>query len=119
FESHIRAMRTLYKRRQDALSGHLRSTLAGQIEIEVLNAGLHLIGWLPDGTDDRRVAENAWRLGLLPRPMSDFVVEGRIRPALMLGFSNLSEENTAAAVGALQQALVEPQAVVPQSQLSA
>lgn len=107
FESHIRAMRTLYKRRQDALSGHIRQALAGELEIEVLNAGLHLIGWLPEGTDDRRVAENAWRLGLLPRPMSDFVVEGRIRPALMLGFSNLSEENTRGAIEALGQALVQ------------
>lgn len=100
-------MRTLYRRRQDALSRHLRQALADHIEIEVLNAGLHLIGWLPDGSDDRLVAENAWRRGLLPRPMSDFVIEGRIRPALMLGFSNLPEERTLAAVEALRHALVE------------
>ena len=107
FESHVRAMRTLYRRRQDALAQQIRPALAGQLEIEVLNAGLHLIGWLPEGTDDRIVAENARRRGLLPRPMSDFVAAGRLRPALMLGFSNLAEEQMPAAIDALRLALLE------------
>lgn len=73
FESHVRAMRTLYRRRQDALARLIRPALVGQLEIEVLNAGLHLIGWLPEGSDDRGAAESARRHGLLPRPMSDFL----------------------------------------------
>lgn len=107
FESHIRAMRSLYKRRQDALSRHVRQALPGLVEVEVLNAGLHLIGWLPDGYDDKRAADRAWRRGLLPRPMADFVVEGAYRPALMLGFSNLAEEQMPAAVDALRLALAD------------
>ncbi len=107
FESHVRAMRTLYRRRQDALARLIAPALAGQLEIEVLNAGLHLIGWLPEGSDDRRVAESARRRGLLPRPMSDFLVEGSPRPALMLGFSNLAEQQMPEAVAALRQALEE------------
>lgn len=107
FESHVRAMRTLYRRRQDALARLIRPALAGHLEIEVLNAGLHLIGWLPRDSDDRRVAENARRRGLLPRPMSDFVAEGRFRPALMLGFSNLAEEQMPGAIEALRLALEE------------
>lgn len=107
FESHVRAMRTLYRRRQDALARHIRPALAGLLEIEVLNAGLHLIGWLPEDSDDRRMAESARRAGLLPRPMTDFVAAGRHRPALMLGFSNLTEEQMPAAVATLRRALVE------------
>ena len=53
------------------------------------------------------VGENAWRLGLLPRPVSDFVVEGRFPPALMLGFSNLSDEHVPAAVEASRRRGVE------------
>jgi GntR family transcriptional regulator/MocR family aminotransferase len=107
FESHVRTMRTYYRRRQDALQRQLKQSLAGLVDIEVLNAGLHLIGWLPENQDDRRVAENAWRRGLLPRPLSDFVVEGRFPPALMLGFSNLSDEHMPEAVEALRQAILE------------
>lgn len=107
FESHVRAMRMLYRRRQDALVRHIRPALAGQLEIEVLNAGLHLIGWLPEGSDDRRLAESARHRGLLPRPMSDYDADGSLRPALMLGFSNLAEEKMPAAVEALRRALVE------------
>jgi len=107
FESHVRTMRTYYRRRQDALQRHLRQTLGDVMTIEVLNAGLHLIGWLPPELDDRRIAENAWRRGLLPRPLSDFVVEGRFPPALMLGFSNLPDEQMDAAVRALGEAIRE------------
>lgn len=107
FESHVRTMRTHYRRRQDALQHHLQQGLSDLMDTEVLNAGLHLIGWLPQHMDDRRVAENAWRRGLLPRPLSDFAVEGQFPPALMLGFSNLPDERIPAAVEALRAAIVE------------
>lgn len=42
--------------------------------------------WLPPHLDNRRVFENAWRLGLLPRPSPDFTIEGYFPPALMLAF---------------------------------
>lgn len=106
FESHVRAMRTHYRRRQDALQRHLREKLGDLMNIETLNAGLHLIGWLPSEMDDRRVAENAWQRGLLPRPLADFVVEGRFPPALMLGFSNLPDARMADAVETLRQAIL-------------
>jgi len=92
FESHVRAMRMLYRRRQDALVRHIRPALDGQLDIEVLNAGLHLIGWLPEGSDDWRLAESVRRRRMRPRPMSDYDADGSLRPALMLGFSNLAEE---------------------------
>ena len=107
FESHVRAMRTHYRKRQDALQSHLSEKLGDLIRTEVLNAGLHLIGWLPAHLDDRRVAENAWRLGLLPRPLSDFTVEGRFAPALMLGFSNLPDARISKAVETLRMAILE------------
>jgi GntR family transcriptional regulator/MocR family aminotransferase len=122
FESHVRAMRTHYRRRQDALQRHLRQALDGLVDIEVLNAGLHLIGWLPPEFDDWRVAENAWRRGLLPRPLADFTVEGRFPPALMLGFLNLRDERMPAAVEALRQAILEcrPQpSAIPTAQSNA
>jgi len=53
------------------------------------------------------VAENAWRLGLLPRPLSDFTVEGRFAPALMLGFSNLPDARISKAVETLRMAILE------------
>lgn len=107
FESHVRSMRTFYRRRQDALHQYLHDALSGLVDIEVLNAGLHLIGWLPPQLNDQRVAENAWRRGLLPRPLADFVVEGQFPPALMLGFSNISDDCMPSAVEALKCAILE------------
>ena len=92
---------------KEALQHALSKALDGLVNVEVLNAGLHLIGWLPPELDDRRVAESAWRRGLLPRPLSDFVVEGRFAPALMLGFSNLPDERIPAAVQALRLAILD------------
>ncbi|MDO8905329.1 hypothetical protein [Hydrogenophaga sp.] len=85
----------------------LEHGLGDLVNIEELNAGLHMIGWLPKVLDDRRVAENAWGRNLLPRPQSDFVIEGAFPPALMLGFSNLPDDRMPSAVEALRQAILE------------
>ena len=107
FESHVRTMRTHYRRRQDALQSCLHASLNGLVKVETINAGLHLIGWLPPELDDSRIAEQAWRRGLLPRPLSDFVAEGCFPPALMLGYSNLPDERILPAVDALRAAILE------------
>ena len=92
FEAHIRKMRTLYLSRQNALESELTKTMSDLLETVVLNAGLHLIGYLPEGCDDAQVARRAKDLGLLPRPLSDYTYQERLRPGLLIGFSNIAEE---------------------------
>ncbi|MEM9146015.1 MAG: PLP-dependent aminotransferase family protein [Pseudomonadota bacterium] len=105
FEAHIRRMRTLYLSRQNALAEVLSQVMGDLLEIEVLNAGLHLIGYLPPSVDDAEVAGRAKDLGLLPRPLSDYAQTARMRPGLLVGFSNISEESMPRAARVLRRAI--------------
>ncbi|MEM9198807.1 MAG: PLP-dependent aminotransferase family protein [Pseudomonadota bacterium] len=106
-EAHIRKMRTLYQSRQNALDAVLTETLGDLLQTEILNAGLHLLGHLPKGFDDVRVAHRAKELGLLPRPLSDYSHGRRLPPALLLGFSNMSPEAMPRAARVLRRAIEE------------
>ena len=53
FARHVRRTRALYAERQAALVGAARGVLGGLLEVTPAEAGMHLMGWLPDGVDDR------------------------------------------------------------------
>ncbi|MEM8617834.1 MAG: PLP-dependent aminotransferase family protein, partial [Pseudomonadota bacterium] len=105
FEAHIRKMRTLYLSRQNALNDVLKAAMGDLLETETLNAGLHLMGYLPKGYDDARVARRAKDLGLLPRPLSDYTHNELLRPGLLIGFSNVQEEAMPRAARVLRRAI--------------
>ncbi len=105
FHSHIRRMRSLYLRRQNALSHIMRRELAGDFDITVLNAGLHLIGRLADDVDDKAVHARALENGLQPRPMSDFTIRFPQGPALMLGFANMTGDSMPLAIDRLRKSV--------------
>ena len=107
FESHIRKMRSLYIRRQNALSRVLKAELGPLLDTHVLNAGLHLLGYLQNGQDDRMVAAKARSLGLSPRPLSDYTINAKMRSGLLIGFSNISEESMPKAAKTLRRAILE------------
>lgn len=90
FARHMRRMRTLYADRQALLVELVHKKLAGQIEIDPADAGLHLMGWLPDGDDavtSARLAEH----GIKAPPLSSYAVRLQPRPGLVLGYAALSE----------------------------
>jgi GntR family transcriptional regulator/MocR family aminotransferase len=89
FVRHIRRMRTLYAERQDALMRALRRELAGRLEVPAFESGMHLLGWLPEGTDDRTVSERAAKAGVAVRPLSAFYATPTRRGGLLLGFAAL------------------------------
>lgn len=105
FDTHIRRMRLLYQQRQNALSSCLREKLGNLLSVTVLNAGLHLVGTLPDGVDDRAVKAAAFEKGLMPRPMSDFTLSHPQPPALMLGFADMLEREMPRAAERLGEAV--------------
>ncbi|MDA0169065.1 hypothetical protein OJ998_08205 [Solirubrobacter taibaiensis] len=59
---------------------------------------------LPDGIDDRAVAEAAGRLGVAVVPLSQHCVAPR-GPALILGYGQVTEPAIPAAVSALAGAI--------------
>lgn len=87
FLRHIRRMRTLYAERQAALVAAARDELAGLLTVAPGEAGLHLVGWLNSGGDDRQAARRAGSHGVEAPALSPFCIEPPARPGLLLGYA--------------------------------
>jgi GntR family transcriptional regulator/MocR family aminotransferase len=87
FARHLRRMRTLYAERQAALVRAIRRAFGGEVEVSPTPAGLHLLGWLPDGVDDRAVTRRARAAGLEVPPLSAYRMGRPGRGGLVMGFA--------------------------------
>jgi GntR family transcriptional regulator / MocR family aminotransferase len=90
FARHVRRTRGLYAERQAALVRAARRTLGELLEVAPAEAGMHLVGWLPDGVDDCVAA----RAGLVHEVEATPLSAYRVRPAqrgerggLILGYA--------------------------------
>ena len=102
FTRHLRRMRTLYAERRAAL---LEATRELPLEIDSPEAGIHCIGWLPDGMDDLAVVRQAAAHGLDLWPVSHFSLEPLARQGLLLGYGGYSVQEIKAGVRRLAAAL--------------
>jgi len=101
-------MRALYLRRQEVLVRAAKRDLGGLLEVEPSPAGLHLLGWLPSGADDRQVARAAARHGVFVTPLSvAYAGSAPRRQGLLLGYACYDEASIDRAVGRLRDALCE------------
>jgi len=92
FARHIRKMRKLYAERQQVLLKAAGSELKGLLELNPSDAGMHLIGWLPEGVDDRAAARTALAGGVEVTPLSAYCIEPPARGALRLGYTGYTPE---------------------------
>jgi GntR family transcriptional regulator/MocR family aminotransferase len=92
FLRHIRRMRALYSHRQQILLEVMRQELHGAIELEVHDTGLHLIGWLPQGLDDRLVSQRAAQQGIDVQALSTCSEQKPERPGLLFGYAGVNEQ---------------------------
>jgi GntR family transcriptional regulator/MocR family aminotransferase len=90
FSRHIRRMRNLYEERQGYLVTAIRQELAGILEVNPSEAGMNLIGWLPEGVDDYAVAARAAQFDVDVRPLSKHAIEPLTRGGLLLGYAALT-----------------------------
>jgi GntR family transcriptional regulator / MocR family aminotransferase len=105
FGRHIRRMRLLYAERQAALVEAASRQLSGLLEVQPSDAGMHLIGWLPEGVDDQKVAEAAASHGLEAPPLSFHNAKPLSRGGLLLGYTAFTPEQISEAVSTLARAL--------------
>ncbi|WP_233262291.1 PLP-dependent aminotransferase family protein [Vitiosangium sp. GDMCC 1.1324] len=105
FSRHVRRMRTLYAERQALLVEEARRELPGLLEIGPAETGLHLLGWLPPGVDDRTASERAAAAGVLTHPLSGMRSQPSARGALVLGYAAVPEREISEGVRRLRQAL--------------
>ena len=102
---HIRRMRILYRERQQVLLTAAHEHLQGYLDVRPAEAGMHLVGRLPAGIDDRSAARNAARHGVHVAPLSGFSLTATDERGLLLGYTAYSAEQIRAAVGRLAIAL--------------
>jgi len=112
FARHVRRMRTLYAERQAALLEAGRRELAGLVDLAPSDAGLHLIGWLPAGVDDRAAQEAALAAGVDTLSLSAHraappapVAGPGARTGLLLGYAPVRPARIHVAASSLARAL--------------
>ncbi|MEO8526561.1 MAG: hypothetical protein ABI460_17680 [Caldimonas sp.] len=100
---HLRRMKARYRRNACALS----ASISGDRGQETI-AGLALLLRLPDGTDDRSIAERASRVGVAPSALSGWYADKALATSgLLLGFTNVDEADAKTAWRKLRR-LIDP-----------
>jgi GntR family transcriptional regulator/MocR family aminotransferase len=107
FARHIRRMRALYEERQRILIESISRELAGQIEVRPSEAGMHLIGWLQDGIDDKAASRIAADHRVDAPPLSFYCMEEKLPGGLLLGYTGINEREIRAGARRLADALRE------------
>ncbi|HLL15770.1 MAG TPA: PLP-dependent aminotransferase family protein [Pyrinomonadaceae bacterium] len=107
FAGHVRRMRGIYEKRQQILVEEVRKNLKGRLEVAPAEAGMHLIGWLPRGIDDRDVARRAAAANLKIAPVSAYCIDQTLRGGLLLGYTAFNERQIKQGVKKLGRVLNE------------
>lgn len=103
--AHIRRTRRLYLARQEALLVELRRQLHPFIEAAPVDAGMHVIGWLPAHIDDQQLARQLADRGIYTYALGDYHLQQGNRPALLIGFAATDVDHMPQAVGHMVRAL--------------
>ena len=90
FTRHLRRMRALYAERRSAL---LEAASKLPLEIDSPEAGIHCVGWLPEGMDDLAVVNKAPEYDLNLTPISSFCIEPLAHKGLLLGYGGYSVQD--------------------------
>ena len=107
FARHLRRMRRLYSERQEVFVREAARELAGFLTVHAADAGMHLIGWLDEGIDDRTVAQRAAAGGIMTSPMSSLAIRPLKRGGLMLGYTAIDSRSIREGVRRLGRILAE------------
>lgn len=89
-DRHLRRVRPIYRRRRDAMLAALRAHLPEARPVGT-SAGLHLLAWLPPGTDDTALAARAVEAGIGLTPASTAWCGPAPRPGLVFGYAATDE----------------------------
>ncbi|MBS0219575.1 MAG: PLP-dependent aminotransferase family protein [Proteobacteria bacterium] len=106
FGRHLKRMRALYAARRNALASALRGVFGNRMEMTVQPGGMHLLARFPDAADsDIVLARRAEIRGLAPAALSSHYLSRTRDRGLLLGFTNIAEEQASFQVKALARAI--------------
>ena len=106
FERHVRRMRRLYQERQQILVNEVKRNLGGLVEMKADDAGMHLVGWLPDYIDDREAAQKAALQNLRFQSISDSSINKYPRNGLVFGYAAFDEQQIKDGIEKLAEILI-------------
>jgi GntR family transcriptional regulator / MocR family aminotransferase len=86
FAAALRKARQSYARRRHSLLAALQPCLGPGAQISGAEQGLHLCLRLPDGIDDRALALQIGKLGLIVRPLSAYCLKRHDMRGLVIGY---------------------------------
>lgn len=89
FTRHIRRMKQLYHERQSILLEQADTRLHGLLEIEPGQAGMHVVGRLATGIDDRQAADLAFEHMVDTPPLSVYYLTPPSIQGLVLGYTGI------------------------------
>jgi len=91
FARHIRRMRHLYAKRQQALLEAIARDLNGILEVQPAEGGMHVVAWLPPDVDDRVTSQLVSARGVGCPPLSLYYIGKPKRGGLVLGYGACNE----------------------------
>jgi GntR family transcriptional regulator / MocR family aminotransferase len=100
---HLLRMRGIYLARRDALLAAIHEHASDVLVPGNIDAGLHMVAFLPDEVDDREIVRRASDRGLYPSALSSCYASRAIRQGLILGFGGSDECVFPGAVRALAE----------------
>lgn len=98
--AHVRKSRRVYQRRRDLVLTSLTRRL-GPLRVGGDHCGFHFVLWLPEGTDDRALAQQLTAEGLPIRALAQYTLDHRCAPALLLSFAATDDRALAEAADRL------------------
>lgn len=107
FARHVRRMRTLYEERQKILIDEVKRNLEGLLEMKADDAGMHLVGWLPDNFDDREASQKAVAENISLMPISDHCINEYPRKGLVFGYAAFNEKQIQGGIARLSEVLTK------------
>jgi GntR family transcriptional regulator/MocR family aminotransferase len=107
FGRHIRRMRLVYKKAQDDLVELINLHLKGMLTPIPVDAGMHLLAWLPNGVNAQTVAEAAKQEGLIINTLAKYSVRFKHDNGLILGFTGFKLAEMEPALLKLKKVLVK------------
>jgi GntR family transcriptional regulator/MocR family aminotransferase len=89
FYRHIKKMRTLYQQRRRMMLDALQACFPDVFDFELTDGGMHIIAFLPHGTQDTALAEIWQRHQLRVLPLSGWYMQTQKRYGLVIGYTNI------------------------------
>lgn len=109
FERHTRQLREVYGQRRQTLVSALNAHFSDQVAFSDVAAGLHVMARFPRGMDEGevvRVSAEKHNLGIYPA--APYHLESNPPPALILGYTGISETQISTGIHRLAQVLQTP-----------